>query len=303
MSMQSYYKEATVGALVLVGVLVFLGGGLWLSGRSWNTAGLVPVYYENIGNLKQGAPVRISGAPVGRVEEIRFVDVGRVLVLLEIDRKKVRPTAAATAQIVSVGMLGDAMIDFLPGAGQDIGTQDTLRGTLGGGDLMAVGEQLATRVGGAITALERMLDTSLVVEMRQTFQSASRLMDYLGDQRTGPGAELVRSLAVIQQVGARLDTTLTGVDLGTMQRQMTGTMQRADSAMVSVAALAEELKKTSALAGTMLADMQSGKGTLGKLANDPALYNDLQAMLQSVTKLVDELAKNPGKLGITVKIP
>ncbi len=303
MSMQSYHKEATVGAIVLIGVLVFLGGSLWLSGRSWNSAGLVPVYYDNIGNLKQGASVRISGASVGRVEEIRFVDVGRVLVLLAIDRKKVRPTTTATAEIVSVGMLGDAMIDFLPGGGTPLVTQDTLRGTLGGGDLMAVGEQLATRVGGTLTALERMLDTALVVELRQTLHSAGNLMAYLGDQRSGPAAELAQTLVAFRQTSTRLDSMLTGVDLVAMQQGVTGTMHRADSAMAAVTVLTEVLTTTTRQVGTILADVQSGTGTLGQLANDPGLYTDLRSFLQSATRLVDELAKNPGKLGITFRIP
>ena len=64
--MNSYQRNVAVGALVIVGAVGFVGGTLWLRGKSIGSAD-VAIIFADIGNLKEGAPVRISGAPVGRV--------------------------------------------------------------------------------------------------------------------------------------------------------------------------------------------------------------------------------------------
>ena len=53
---------------------------------------------------------------------------------------------------------------------------------------------------------------------------------------------------------------------------------------------------------SILAAIRRGEGTLGKLAADSGLYMDLRRTLQATSDLIDELAKNPGKIGVTVKL-
>ena len=52
-----------------------------------------------------------------------------------------------------------------------------------------------------------------------------------------------------------------------------------------------------------MAKIQRGEGTMGKLASDSMLYVDLRKTLQATTDLINEMKKNPGKIGITVRIP
>ena len=41
---------------------------------------------------------------------------------------------------------------------------------------------------------------------------------------------------------------------------------------------------------------------MGKFATDSGLYRDMRDLSQSIKRLVDELAKNPGKVPVTVKL-
>src|ERR1700709_2128287 len=103
--MNSYQKNVIVGAFVIVALLAFGGGTLWLRGKSLGKAD-VAILYADIGNLKEGAPVRISGALVGRVVDIGYEAVGKVAVGLKFDHP-IPVTSNATAVITGVGMLGD----------------------------------------------------------------------------------------------------------------------------------------------------------------------------------------------------
>src|SRR5918999_5446962 len=109
-----YSREAVVGAIVTVAILVFIFGTMWLSGRSVSSDNLVRIQFANVSGLKRASPVRVSGVNVGKVEQIEFVDVGKVLVVASLP-PKIRPKLDATAKIVSVTLVGDYVVDFDPG--------------------------------------------------------------------------------------------------------------------------------------------------------------------------------------------
>src|SRR5687767_16040858 len=75
-----YGREVIVGTLVLVAIAVFVFGTMWLSGRSVSPGDLLQIRFADVSGLKRASPVRVSGLPVGKVEEIAFQRVGDVLV-------------------------------------------------------------------------------------------------------------------------------------------------------------------------------------------------------------------------------
>lgn len=292
--MNSYYKEAAVGLLVLLGVGGFVVGTMWLRGRSIGNTPLVLVAYEDVGTLKEGAPVKVSGAAIGTVERIELVRPGKVVVGFSYDRKRITPTTAGTAKLVSVGMLGDMAIDYNPGTGQAMSRSDTLVGVTEAGLMGAVGG-LAEQASQALSSMNRMMDTALVVELKETMATSRRLMAYLGDSRSGPTAEVNATMRALQGVSSRIDTLMAGLDAAALQG-------RVDSTMRSAASAAEQLAAVSGRLDAILAKIERGEGTIGQLMSDEGLYADLRKTLDATSALIDSLSKNPGKVGITVKL-
>jgi phospholipid/cholesterol/gamma-HCH transport system substrate-binding protein len=293
--MNRYYKEALVGLLVLIGLALFISGSLWLRSRSIGGHG-IPVVYSAIGNLKDAAPVRISGAQVGRVEKIVFLAPGRVVAGVNIDNDRVRVTRNARAVIGSVGMLGDAVIDLDPGTGPELTEGDTLRGAPPAPGLFDIAGEMAGKASTTLTALNRMLDTNLVVELRGAIRRSNALMAYFADPVRGPTAEVNPTMRQLQSAAARFDTALAGLDVAHLQTQV-------DSSLRSTRKLTDRLASMSERMDTILARIERGQGTLGKLSTDTLLYTDIRGLTQSMNRLVDEIAKNPGKIGVTVRIP
>jgi phospholipid/cholesterol/gamma-HCH transport system substrate-binding protein len=64
--------EVRVGALILLAVGLVLGFVIVLGGMTFQATYTVHVVFENPGGLAAGAPVRLSGVKVGRVEELEF---------------------------------------------------------------------------------------------------------------------------------------------------------------------------------------------------------------------------------------
>ena len=100
-----YKREATVGVLVIAGIAVFLTGTMWLRGSDFAYAGRAVARFAEVGNLKRGSPVTVSGVSVGKVEEVRLRGVGDVLAYLSLP-EDLPLHADARAEVVSIGLVG-----------------------------------------------------------------------------------------------------------------------------------------------------------------------------------------------------
>jgi phospholipid/cholesterol/gamma-HCH transport system substrate-binding protein len=63
-----------------------------------------------------------------------------------------------------------------------------------------------------------------------------------------------------------------------------------------------QLRSTAERLDTLLAGVNRGQGTLGKLATDSGFYYDIRDLSHSMRELLDELKKHPGKVPVTIKL-
>jgi phospholipid/cholesterol/gamma-HCH transport system substrate-binding protein len=293
-----YSREATVGAIVIVAILVFVFGTMWLSGRSVGSENVVRMQFDNVSGLKRASPVRVSGVNVGKVEKIEFVDVGEVLVIASLP-PKIRPRVDASAKIVSVTLVGDYAVDFDPGrAGEPLPQGRIILGTqdLGLSGRAAV---LAERVDSMLLGAQGIVNERTAAQLRSTLsalegtlKAAQRTMQIYANAEQGPTAEITKTMAAFRQLSTRLDSTLASPAFS----------RRTDSITANLAAMTSQFSATGARLDTLLAGMNRGQGTLGKFVTDSGLYYDIRELTQGMKKLLDELAKHPGKVPVTVKL-
>ena len=293
-----YTREATVGATVLVAIVVFVIGTMWLSGRSVGSANFVRIQFDNVSGLKRASPLRISGVNVGRIEKIEFQDVGKVMVAASLP-PKIRPRVDASAKIVSVTLVGDYAVDFDPGrSGEFLPPGRVILGTQ---DLGLTGKAtvLAERADSILLGAQGIVNTRTADQLRSTLtaleatlKAAQRTMQIYADTGRGPTAELTKTMSAFRQLSGRLDSTLASPAFS----------RRTDSITANLAAMTSQFAATGARLDTLLAGMNRGQGTLGKFVTDSGLYYDIRELTQGMKKLLDELAKHPGKVPVTVKL-
>jgi phospholipid/cholesterol/gamma-HCH transport system substrate-binding protein len=116
--------EIGTGLFVLLGfaALAFLttqlpSSGLRLSGAS---AGYrVEARFDNIGDLKVGAPVTMSGVRVGRVDQVGFDATDfKAVVSMSIDRRYDHIPDDSDAAIQTAGLLGAKYVGLTPGGSE-----------------------------------------------------------------------------------------------------------------------------------------------------------------------------------------
>jgi phospholipid/cholesterol/gamma-HCH transport system substrate-binding protein len=290
-----YRREATVGALVVIGILVFVVGTMWLSGRSLDTRrDIVRVQFADVGNLKRGNPVKVSGVTLGNVQEIRFRDVGNVEVLLSLD-PRIEPRADATATLTAVGLVGDVAINFDPGTSTDpLPTGQAIPGSTEQG-LAALGTGLAGQAGDVMEGMKAVVNQRLADDLHQTLASFQRLANTFGNDRRGPTAELTATMVELRSLSRRMDSILAG---GVVERALAN----ADTLTVKLGTLTDQFSGTAVRLDSLLARVNRGEGTLGRFATDTTLFVELSALSASLKEFVDDLKKNPGKLSIQFKL-
>ena len=299
----SYKQEVTVGGLVILAIVLFVVGSSWLSGRSITAdeGEFWKIQFKTAGNLKSSSVVRISGVPVGKVERIKLADVGKVIVMVTLPDKIV-PKVDATAKIVAVGFVGDAAIEFDPGSSpQPLSRQRVIIGSQEGG-LSDLAQTLGDRADSVLLGAQQIVNKRTADELyatltalQGTLKAAERTMGVYGDPNKGPTAQLTRTMASLEQLTTRLDSTLANPALSR-------TLNRADTLTGNLASMTAQLTSTGARLDTLLLGMNQGRGTLGKFATDTGFYQDIRKLSQSMQELLDELKKHPGKIPVTVRI-
>src|SRR6266571_1345418 len=277
----SYKEEVGVGALVVAGLIAFTVFMFWLTGRSITSKGVpVAVEFKNVSGLKEGDPVRVSGVKKGRVAHVRLDRVGRVTVTLQLD-PEVRPHQDATAAVASADFLGAKFVDYNPGI------NDTL--LVSGAHIKGVTDEQIADVNKGLNASE------LASDIHNTLMATQRGMEALTSAANGPAIKQTQqTLAALERVMQRLDTLL-----GASKVEKSGA--RLDTLSANLTQLTTRLADATGSLKRVLDRMDSGEGTIGKMASDTMLYRNLNETLTSLTALLKCLMERP-EMYINVKV-
>jgi phospholipid/cholesterol/gamma-HCH transport system substrate-binding protein len=153
------------------------------------------------------------------------------------------------------------------------------------GELLAGADSVESDVM-ALTAEARrtFVDSGGMREVRATVRELSTLVASLTEVAAAQSAQLTATQEALRRTLAAVDSTVVDSTLRAMRT--TGS---------ELAALAAELRTTQAQAARVLAKVDSGPGTVGRLMNDPAVYARVDTLLMRLDSLVVDLKANPRK--------
>ncbi|MVM29538.1 MCE family protein [Spirosoma sp. HMF4905] len=290
-------QEVKVGLLAVVSLTMFYFGFRFLKGSDFfNSTNKYRVIYDNIDGLVPSNPVRINGLSVGRVKSIEILqDKGnKLLVTVEL-RKDIRVTQGTQAILVDDGLLGGKLIQL---------TIDPKKTELeDGGMLLAVKETglsalikektlpVLNNVDSLTYQLNRVVSQfdQTGVMLNRTLKSADAGVKTLDLTIAENRAGLKATLASVSHLAASLVET---------EKQLKPILAKADTFADSLQGL--QLKQTLATVNKtveglqrILADVNNGRGSLGKLTSDEALYSNVNKTAASLEKLLTDLRENP----------
>ncbi len=313
---QLAWSQVKVGLLVvtalaiLVIMIMNLEQGMGLLSSQTKFRAVVP----HTQGLKVGGPVRMNGVDIGNVHQIAIAqDQPKVEITFTVKKSVAQHIREdATVNIRPMGLLGDKFLEVLPGTpAKPSLPPDSLLVGQAEADLTSVATDATATIENVNTAIK---------EMQQILLSISQGQGTAGKLLSDPTL-YNQSKQVLDNLGAVSEKSLKLLDKvdhgdGTIGRLVTDKelYTRANQAVKELTALAtklndqngtlvkladptlyKRLESFTTRGEQLLAKVESGQGTMGKLVTQDELYQRADKLLTEVEELVAEVKKNPTK--------
>jgi len=288
-------REIKTAILVLSSILLFIWGYSFLKGRDLLTDyKILYAYYDNVEGLTTSAPITINGLAIGKVQKIEFLNKsGKIRVELQI-KSDFPISKTSVAAIYEPGLIGGKQIQIIPNYKDTTlaETGDVLMGddipgltSLVGEKLTPIQEKLDKVLLNAdllLTNVNNVLDKksqenlkASLAELRVTmeqFHKASGSLNGILDNNKGKIDGIVSNFNKVSKDFSQISDSLNKADLGKTAKNLQKTLDNVDA---------------------IIADVQSGKGTMGKLLKDEALYKNLTQTSKELELLLQDVRLNP----------
>lgn len=279
-------QEFRVGLFVILGVLgFFVVLFLMTDPATFRGRYMVTTVVDNASGIRKGDPVQMRGVNIGRVHQFQMVPEG-VQITLEIEGEWGIPEGSRT-ELVSNGVLGGVNVSVVRGTGEPVSPLAELPGRAVGGLFDSAGD-LTADLGVVLERVEQLLSPGTVTDVGESLSALRSVLQDLARLTDGQAEQ-------VQALTASLNRTAGNVEDLTGSEEWSRTLSSADSAMTALNRTAGSLEEASTSLGTVLARMEAGEGTLGQLSTNDSLYVGLNATLESLRVLLDDIKENPGR--------
>ena len=279
--------EVTVGILLTVALIVVITGTLWLVRGGLKRGYPLFVTFAWGHSVKQGQAVVLAGVTVGYVADVHLNPAGRLDVDLIVHNQYKVPRTAI-AEVFPVGIFGDVIVALkadTPGT-SNFAAGDTIPSRLASGSGLDALQARADTIATSLARITRALESELVAaggvrELRETIGGLNRLVTQIQRVVTEQDKNVSATLASVRGAVDSADVAKTLKELRTSAASADSLMLRLSSNTTQVQAI--------------LARLERGEGTAGKLLTDTTLYRDARNMLARADSLLADIKKNPGR--------
>jgi phospholipid/cholesterol/gamma-HCH transport system substrate-binding protein len=276
-------REVMVGLFVIAGLAASLIALFTLTDAStFRGRYIVTTVLQDAAGIRKGDPVLMRGVNIGRVQ--RFdIDKDKVAVRLEVEGEY-RIPKDSKVQIKGQGLLGSMVAEVIPGQSTELlRGGETMPGGLGSGMFDKVNE-LSASADKALGRVQALLSDTTVKSIESGSVELDRLLKEMrgtvGEQR----GELQKLTTNLRKTSESLSQATSGPELDRAVKRMDAITKQLDEAAAS-------LNRTSRSAESVLARVDRGEGSLGKLSKDDELYVNANQAVMSLNKAAAEMQR------------
>lgn len=291
-------KELKIGIIVTIIIVGFFWAFSFMKGQDLFQPSnrYYKVEYENVGGLTESSLVTINGFKVGKVDDIDFNDDpkkrGQLIVKFSIDND-FQFSKSSIVKIYSPNPISGSNLAIIPNyKGEMAVSGDFLVGEIESSLFTSIGEKLDP----IQDKLERVL-----VSADTLFQRVNHVLDQkttTSIQKSVKNIELTIAdfRETLGSVNSLLDSSTVDLKLSIKNtKKITDNLAQVSDTLANIN-ISEIVKNTEGIlisVNSLLEGIDSGKGTLGKLVNDDAMYNNLSNVSKELEELLREMKINP----------
>jgi len=321
-------RETRLGILSVIVIGASIWGYQFIKGRNLLFAQQIfYADYEHVGQMQPSTPVYNRGYQIGTVIDIYPKEGDATLVTGEMEiGKRYKIPVNAVAEI-NQSVMGDKTVEIVfdkPCNGNDCAeTQSYLKGVtrsiantiLQPDELKVYMKEVSTGLKEVTKELKKMSNdpdspvAKSMVDLQATLSNL-RSTTALLNQDLRRNGKIHNILANAEDVTGSIDTNrvqsmlanvgtitdnLKAIDLSALSDQTSKTITDAQSAIQQLTETVKGAEGAITEFNTLLAKINKGEGSLGKLANDEALYDELKAAAEKTKILMHDFQQRPDR--------
>ncbi|MEE9407930.1 MAG: MlaD family protein [Polaribacter sp.] len=291
-------KELKIGFIAVVIIALFIWGINFLKGENLLDGGsrYFQVEYSKIGGLNKASSVTINGLKVGKVDRIEFNKTpekrGHLIVRFSVEND-FEFSKTSIVKIYSPNPLSGSNLAIIPNYDGDM----AISGDLLEGEME---ESLFTSIGEKLNPIQSKLE-NVLVSADSLFKSINNVLD------TKTSKSIKRSLQGLEYTITDVRKTLNSVnsllDSSAINfkvtientRSITENLSKVSDTIANsnIGGILRKTEMTLTSVNSLLEGIDKGKGTLGMLVNDDAMYTNLTNVSKELEELLREMKLNP----------
>lgn len=287
-------REVKTAFIVIAGIICFFIGFNFLKSKSiFKRTNTYYTSFEHSGGLKAGTQVTVNGVQIGVVDAVELEEkTAKIKVTLSCSKDFVF-SKNSKAELYN-SLLGGAGLQIVPvfDDAPEAQSGDTLPSSIQMDMLQSISSKieptqvrlnnLLSQADTTLTSINVLLDNQTVSELKKAITHLSTTMQELSQSSKG----LNRMLATNQE---NLRISLENANkITTDLAKVSDELAQSELSKVII-----DAQKTLTNLNTILTDIETGKGSVGKLMKDEALYKNLEESSKQLELLLKDLRLNP----------
>lgn len=288
-------REIKTAILVIASILLFIWGYSFLKGRDlFTNYKTFFVEYKSVEGLATSAPVTLNGLVIGKVSSITINENTGVL-LVELQLKTDFPISKSSiASIYEPGFIGGKQIAIIPNFNDKTLAVDGQK--LQGGIKMG----LTDKVGDQLAPLQEKLE-KLLGSTEKLISGFNNVLDQKGQQDLKLTLfELSRTVEQFHKVSMSVNDLLSANKsqingVVTNFNKISGNFSKISDSLdkADLGKTARNLNASLARVDGIVSGLESGKGSMGKLLNDEAFYQNIKSSTKELELLLQDIRLYP----------
>ena len=296
-------KELKTGLIAIFAIIGFVILYQFMKGKSlFTTDNVLYVKYDNVEGLAVSNPVSINGLKVGQVDEIKPITTGGKLhfvVKLTID-DNFEFSKKSTVEIFEPGLMsGKEMRINLFYGGETAKDGDTLAGNYQLSMLNSLSSQVKPvkdQLSNVLLKLDSTLASTNKIVDEQNRREIKLLLSNLNKTIESFKGASDRTNSILANNEKGLHEVVANANAAMLTANKTLDKYGSVAERVDIDKLngtIDQFNQTAGKLNNVISGIQNGEGSLGKLAKDEELYNNLTKTSKNLNELVEDFKVNP----------
>lgn len=296
-------KDIKVALLTVLSIALFIVAYLFMKGTLLHSGS--PTYgaiFQNVDKVKKSDKVYLSGVVIGMVDKIEFLDINKpneVKLIFSAD-KGLKIPKDSKVQIISTSLMGNMGLNLIMGHSNEVlKINETIEGVGENGLLQSISKEVGplaktsdSLLRNVNTLFNRGQNENLYItinEMNKTLATVNMTLANMNKVIENNQKPIHQTMLNFEKMSNSLANKQEDINQTIKNiKEITGKANQGN-----IGEMMNKLNSSIGEMNTMLAEINQGNGSLGKLMKDPVLFNNLNTTVNNANELLIDFKAHP----------